>query len=56
MKRKTFNIVLCIVWALLTVAYIVLGALGVEISAYDMAWPCCFIAITFFEEIFREGE
>ena len=56
MKRKAFDIGMCILWALITIAYIVLGARGVQVSAYDVAWPCGFAMFTYLERIFDKGK
>ena len=56
MKNKTFNIILCIVWVLLTTAYAILGALGIHVTGWDVFWPCLMVSFMYFERIFEKGE
>ena len=54
MKRKAFNIGMCVAWALLTIAYAILGALGVQVTGWEVFWPCLMVSFTYFERIFEK--
>lgn len=54
MKNKTFNIILCIAWVLITTAYAILGALDVQMNGWNVFWPCLMVTCTYLDKIFTE--
>lgn len=49
---RKFNIVMCVAWVVITIAYIILAIAKVEVPAGAVAWPCSFCAMYYFDKIF----
>ena len=49
---RKFDIVMCIAWVMITIAYIVLAIAKIDVPAGTVAWPCGFCAMHYFDKIF----